>query len=330
MKISLVLGLLFLVAGLGEVLGQEGKMKKQGGGGGEAAEMKEGGEASEGEVAPADVVPSEELIESLRGDLVRGELIFPMGNGVRKEKVHWDEYAWPFKAERWGMYWVDVRYYGLRKAMGAQARFRSDKMELVKGFLKPGGKVDKPKTVRLGKLYLVGQGDQELMLLTPEDDPIYDFKLVSVQLVPAPEGEEVVRQDAESGEVVLLAKDATTDSVKMRYEPKEEKQCLGFWTNEEDSAQWVFGVTKPGTFEVVVTQGCGSGQGGSVVEVSVGDDWAEEFEVKDTGGFQNWEEVSVGEVEIAEAGERVLRVQPKTKAAKAVLDVNRVVLKPVE
>ncbi|MEM8954156.1 MAG: hypothetical protein AAGD22_08405 [Verrucomicrobiota bacterium] len=325
MKKYLVSGFL-LVVGVGMVFGQDRGMKMSDGGGG-AAEKKKS--EPEGEVAPADELPSEELIASLGENLVRGELIFPMASGVRKEMVHWDEYSWPFKAERWGMYWVDVRYYGLRKAMGAQARFRSNKQELVKGFLKVGGEADDPKTVRLGKLYLADQGEQELMLMTPEDDPLYDFKLVSVQLVPAPEGEEVVRQDAETGEVILLAKDATTDAVKMRYEPKEEKQCLGFWVYPEDSARWTFEVTKPGKYEVSMVQGCGEGQGGSVVEVSVGD-WVVDFEVKDTGGFQNWETVVLGELVVGEAGERVLRVQPKTKAAKAVLDVNRVVLRLVE
>ena len=329
MKKLFLLVLFFGLAGAGVVVGQgEGKMKPNGESG-EAVAEEESQEAAEEEPAPADLVPSEDLIESLRGEMVRGELIFPMGMGVRQEQVHWDEYAWPFEAERWGMYWVDVRYHGLRKAMGAQARFRSDKLEIAKGFLKPGGTPEKPKTVRLGKLYLADQGEQELMLLTPEDDPVYDFKLVSVQLVPAPEGEEVVKQDEESGEVVLLAKDATTHAVKMRYEPKEVKQCLGYWIHVEDGAEWIFEVAKPGKFAVEVTQGCGSGQGGSRVAISVGE-WTEEFEVKDTGGFQNWETVDVGEVEIGEAGEQVLRVQPVSKAAKAVLDVNRVVLRPVE
>jgi hypothetical protein len=280
-------------------------------------------------MSPADEVPSEELVEALRADLERGELMFVMGPGVRGEQVHWDEYVWPFEAARWGMYWVEVRYHGLRKAMGVQARFRSDKDRLAKGFLKGGGTPEEPRKERLGKIYLAGSGAQELLLMTPEDDPTFDFKLVSMHLVPAPEGEETVAQDAKTGEVTLWAKDATTYSEKMRYEPKEVKNCLGYWTEVEDGAEWTFEISQPGKFAVEVTQGCGKGQGGSRVAVSVGE-WSNEFEVKDTGGFQNWETVDAGVVEIEEAGVRVLKIQPASKAAKAVLDVNRVVLRPVD
>jgi hypothetical protein len=320
-----VAGVVVFLTGVDVACGQgaaEGKMKKA-----EEAGVSEDGEESK--VVPADEVPSEELIEALRGDLARGELMFAMAPGVRKEQVHWDEYAWPFEAVRWGSYWVEVRYHGLRKALGVQVRFRSDKDRIAKGFLKGGGMREEPKRVRLGKIYLEKSGAQELILLTPEDDPVYDFKLVSVHLVPAPEGEETVIQDAESGEVILLAKDATTFSEKMRYEPKEEKNCLGYWTEAEDGAEWEFEVTRRGMFAVEVTQGWGTGQGGSRVLVSVGD-WSSEFEVKDTGGFQNWDTVDAGMVEIGESGKQVLKVQPLSKAAKAVLDVNRVVLRPVE
>jgi hypothetical protein len=319
-----VIGVTMMGLGVMEAQDEPGKMKEEKGG-----EVEEGVEVKEEEMSPADVVPSEEMLEEIRGELVRGELMFPMGEGVRQEKVHWDEYAWPMEAVRWGAYWVEIRYYGLRKAMGVQARFRSDTKRIAKGFLKGGGTPEEPKVERLGKLYLAESGAQELMLMTPEDDPIYDFKLVSLHLVPAPEGEETVRQDAETGEVVLLAKDATTFSEKMRYEPKEVKNCLGYWTEVEDGAQWEFEVTKPGKFAVEVRQGCGTGQGGSRVALSMAD-WSSEFEVTATGGFQNWETVEAGVVEIGEAGLQVVKIQPVSKAAKAVMDVNRVVLRPVE
>src|SRR6185295_13036442 len=77
-------------------------------------------------------------------------------------------------------------------------------------------------------------------------------------------------QQEDSGVITLLARDATTHSVMMRYEPQTNKNCLGYWTNPADWANWDFEVVRPGKFEVEVWQGCGKNQGGSEVAVEVG------------------------------------------------------------
>src|SRR3954449_1372324 len=59
-----------------------------------------------------------------------------------------------------------------------------------------------------------------------------------------------------SGIITLTARDATTHGTQMRYEPATNKNCLGFWTNPEDWADWTFNVAKPGTFIIEVWQGC--------------------------------------------------------------------------
>ncbi len=51
----------------------------------------------------------------------------------------------------------------------------------------------------------------------------------------------------------------------MRYEPATNKNCLGYWVNPADWADWTFPVDRPGTFDVEVWQGAGTGQGGSDV-----------------------------------------------------------------
>ncbi|MEM0970740.1 MAG: hypothetical protein AAGJ31_15405, partial [Verrucomicrobiota bacterium] len=130
------------------------------------------------------------------------------------------------------------------------------------------------------------------------------------------------------GGVILEAGEATTYSRSMRFEPKAEKQCLGFWTDEKDWAEWRFSVHDGGDFQMEIFYGCGGeGNAGSTVEVWL-DDTSYEFTVEDTGGFQSWVGHGFGKVSLKE-GEHLVAVKPKNKVGKAVLDVQKVVFTPV-
>lgn len=130
------------------------------------------------------------------------------------------------------------------------------------------------------------------------------------------------------GSVTMPARLASVTGYQLRYEPMPHKNTLGYWTDVRDTAFWDFEIDKPGTFEVVMLQGCGKGSGGSEVEVSVGEA-ALKFAVKDTGGFQNFEPLNIGRVEIAKAGRHRLIVKPKSKPGVAVMDLRQVTLRPV-
>ena len=52
------------------------------------------------------------------------------------------------------------------------------------------------------------------------------------------------------------------------------------------------------------------------------------FNTADTGGFQNWQEAKLGQIEITKAGKTFLVVDPISKVKATVLDVQRVVLTP--
>ena len=108
----------------------------------------------------------------------------------------------------------------------------------------------------------------------------------------------------------------------MRYEPAEKKQCLGYWVNPMDWAEWTFEVTEPGIYEVELWQGCGKGQGGSDVQVKVnGEKFA--FVVEETGNFQNFVPRRVGKIKFASPGSYSLEVRPQNKKAGAIMDVQR-------
>lgn len=133
-----------------------------------------------------------------------------------------------------------------------------------------------------------------------------------------------------TGDIRLHAKDARVHGEKLRYEPQPNKNVLGYWTRQDDWAEWEFDVPKPGRYEVEIQQGCGAGSGGAEVAVEVrGAGGAETltFTVQDTGHFQQQILRVIGAVNLA-AGRHTLAVKPRTKPGIAVMDLRRIVLRP--
>jgi arylsulfatase A len=147
-------------------------------------------------------------------------------------------------------------------------------------------------------------------------------------LMPTPNPKYVPNPQAADGTITMHARTAEVHGTMLRYEPLPHKETLGFWVNAADYATFEFTVKTPGEFAVEALQGCGSGQGGSVVEFSVGDQKVE-LTVVDTGGFQAFKPREVGKLRIEEEGRHILTIKPKTKAKDAVMDVRQVTLRPV-
>jgi hypothetical protein len=255
-----------------------------------------------------------------REDLpTRGIITFGPSDYEHSNQAHWETYLWSkFKAKRWGKYQVRLTYTLRRASLGMQFRIG----DLVSK--KPLKSSVTPRRMYLGTVHIQNAGDFPFSMITP---PAEDgsFKLLEVALIPAAEGEAITQ--AADGSVTLLAKDATTWSETMRYEPKPEKNCLGFWTEADDFAEWEFTATKPGKYKVSVSYGCGGGNHGSEVELKQGKQ-SLKWTTQDTGGFQKWQDVSLGEIEITAAGTQRLVIDPVNKVKSAVLDVQKVVLTP--
>lgn len=132
---------------------------------------------------------------------------------------------------------------------------------------------------------------------------------------------------AASPPVVLHSREANVHGTMLRYEPQPHKNTLGYWVNAEDYATWEVAVPRGGTYEVQVLQGCGPGQGGSEVAVSI-DGQSLAFIVQDTGHFQNFVPRVIGRVKL-DAGSHTLTVKPVTKAHHAVMDLRQVTLRRV-
>src|SRR5690606_4010695 len=102
---------------------------------------------------------------------------------------------------------------------------------------------------------------------TSKQDRPVAMNLKAVTLRPTCEG--ASPQQAGDGTITCHARDVTIQGVKVQYEPKPEKNTVGYWVNEKDWVYWDFKVTQSGTFQVEILQGCGAGHGGSEVKLSL-------------------------------------------------------------
>lgn len=137
----------------------------------------------------------------------------------------------------------------------------------------------------------------------------------------------VIKQ-SKNGAVTLPSHHVITHGKLLRYEPQPHKNTMGYWANADDWAEWHVGISQPGEFEVEILQGCGKGQGGSVVGIEIAGSKCE-FEIEDTGHFQNFKTRKVGTVRIAKAGEFPLKIRTIKKAKVAACDIRQIRLLPV-
>ncbi len=145
---------------------------------------------------------------------------------------------------------------------------------------------------------------------------------VSRQCVPP----RVAKAD-ENGGILLHSKEAMVYGKMLRYEPKPEKNTLGYWVEKDDNASWSL-QSPGGTYEVEILQGCGKGSGGAEVEVSTGAQ-ALKFTVEDTGHFQNFIPRVIGRFTLPQA-QHTLKVKPLTKPGVAVMDLRSITLRKVK
>jgi arylsulfatase A len=132
---------------------------------------------------------------------------------------------------------------------------------------------------------------------------------------------------AADGVVTMPARAADVHGEQLRYEPLPHKNTLGYWTNASDWASFEFTAEKAGAVDVELLVGCGNGSGGSIVEVTVGNQKLE-FKVDETGGFQNFQPRNIGRVTLDKAGRYALEVRPQHKPGPAVMDLRQVRLVP--
>ena len=242
-----------------------------------------------------------------------------------------DRVEWNRTATRWGAYEA-VLTYSTASRDGTEIEVEVAGVKLP-ATLPSTGSWYRYRTLPLGRVVLPAAGPQPVVVRCTKSVGGAVMNLKAVSLLPACEGTPPTQ--AEDGTILLHGRDATVLGTTLRWEPAEKKQTLGFWTRATDRARWTFTVRQPGSFDVEVLQGCGTGQGGSTMTITCDGDRAEPppgivFTVEETGHFQNFQPRVVGRVDLAPAGTHTLVVGPEKIAKGAACDIRQIRLVPVQ
>jgi len=236
-----------------------------------------------------------------------------------------DDYlTWTYKATRPGRYEA-LLTYSCAEQDGTKIGVEIGK-EKLEGTLKSTANGWWGYTwISLGTVSIPAAGPIEVAVRCREKvgGAVMNFKALT--LIPTGEGEQVVQ--AADGSVTLHARDVIIHGVQVQYEPKPQKNTVGFWTHASDTVSWLFTVSKPGKFDVEILQGCGKGQGGSTAKIELAGQELP-LTVQDTGHFQNFVPRVIGTVTLDHQGSYQLKVIPTHKAGVAIMDLRQVRLLP--
>jgi len=126
------------------------------------------------------------------------------------------------------------------------------------------------------------------------------------------------------GSVVLPASEARLHGSEIKYETGQQRDCIGFWTNPDDWADWTFQVTKPGKCDVTAEV---AALEKASLEVSIGDSRTSGAAAA-TGDYGKFKVAKLGTLEIASPGKVTLSVHP-VKDGWRPLNLKAIRLKPV-
>jgi hypothetical protein len=127
--------------------------------------------------------------------------------------------------------------------------------------------------------------------------------------------------------VRLEAKDAKVIGSGAKYEGPP-KDCIGYWTRDDDWVQWEFSVNRPGPYDVQImfaaTRECAMNS--FAVQVGL---QTLEGTVGDTGGWESFMTLGVGSVTLPTQGPHTLLVRPKAlKRGTPLMNLRAIILRP--
>ncbi len=239
---------------------------------------------------------------------------------VNGESIH-GTHASPFKKLAWG-----------------RATQRPGKVYLQVFDWPSDGRLTVPLASKITRARLLAEPDRDLtfenapvgkVIRVPAKPPTPHAAVVVIE-VPGPVTvvENRISQRAD-GTLPLNAADADLEGKTIRLETKEGQPNIGYWTDAKDQARWHVTVTRPGTFDCVVTYACDPGSAGTECILTVGDkDYSATSE--STGGWDRFETVVPGQIELERAGPIDIVLKAATKPGEAVINLRSIVLRPAE
>jgi hypothetical protein len=233
---------------------------------------------------------------------------------------------WEYVATRPGIYEVELTYSALKNSDAELLVILSDPDEILEVKPLATDSICQFNSISMGRIYLPAADTYYITVVCGQKKAPSGVRLKAITLRPACEGN--MPRQAADGTITCHARDVTIQGVKVQYEPKPEKNTIGYWVNEKDWVYWDFIARQAGEYNVEILQGCGTGHGGSEVEITIAGQKLP-LTVEDTGHFQNFKPRTIGTVKLT-PGQHRLSVMPVKKARLAIMDLRQVRLLPVK
>ena len=179
-----------------------------------------------------------------------------------------------------------------------------------------------------GRELRASAGESGLTLKLPPSMPDEDATVIGLRISAEPEALALpATTQAADGSITLEAKDADIAG-GAHLENIGGQSSIGYWTRREGTAGWDVQVDKPGEFNVEIEFACEEPSAGSRIAIVCGPSVLE-WQVPSTGGWQQFQTVNLGRLQIA-GGQMVnIRVEAREKPGLAVMNLRRITLTPV-
>jgi len=198
---------------------------------------------------------------------------------------------------------------------------------------KPGEASNEISSIKLlgynGKLSWTQTAEALIVNLpsTRVSDLTVGLRITGKKLKPAPipEVTQTIQPDA-AGVLTLDADKAELHGDQVRVEERGGKSNIGFWDRAAEWASWNMKIMAPGTYRITADIATTFSGGELVVEIA-----GQTVTVKapGTGSWDRFQPVEIGEIEIKQPGDYVVKARPRDAATWKAINLRSLVLRPV-
>ena len=230
----------------------------------------------------------------------------------------------------------DIRFTTKGKTLYAIALGWPDDGKIV---IKSLAKTDDPGVNKIKRVNLLGykgklkftQTDQGLMVELPAQklsDLTCSLKITGSNLKPVtPHVPETVIHPDSKGDLFLSATNAALHGSQIQLEERGGLPDIGYWDKADDWVSWTVQIPKTGIFKVSATIATFNADAGFVVEAG-GEKISAQAPV--TGSWDKFQTVDLGQIQIKQTGNLMIKVRAKDSASWKAINLNSVQLTPAD